>query len=283
MHTIVSNEMISPNTGKMIVKAEYVAAHRKAGQFIILRIGEKGERIPLTIADSDRESGTITLMYQVVGKTTTDLSKLKAGDIILDIAGPLGHPTEIKKYGTVVCVGGGIGVAPIYPIATAMKAEGNRVINIIGARTKDLIALEKEMRETGDETIVCTDDGSYGRKAFVTEALGEIIAREKVDLVVAIGPLPMMKAVSDLTREKAIPTLVSLNSIMVDGTGMCGGCRVTVGGEKKFTCVDGPEFDGHKVDFNELLTRLGSYRDEEKTSMEQGHRCALDGVTGYGK
>ncbi|RJP17592.1 MAG: sulfide/dihydroorotate dehydrogenase-like FAD/NAD-binding protein [Deltaproteobacteria bacterium] len=283
MHKVISNELISPNTGKMIVDAGYVAAHRKAGQFIILRIGETGERIPLTIADSDRGAGTITLMYQVVGKTTTNLSKLNAGDSILDIAGPLGHPTEIRKYGTVACVGGGIGIAPVYPIASAMKNEGNRVINIIGARTRHLLVLEKEMTEAGDEIIVCTDDGSHGRKAFVTEALGEIIAREKVDLVVAVGPVPMMKAVSDLTREKGIHTMVSLNSIMVDGTGMCGGCRVTVGGEKKFTCVDGPEFDGHKVDFNELMTRLGSYRDEEKISMEHDHTCKLDGVTGHGR
>ena len=283
MHPVISNELISPNTGKMIVKAEYVAAHRKAGQFIILRISERGERIPLTIADSDPAAETITLLYQIVGKTTTDLSKMKAGDAILDIAGPLGHPTEIKKYGTVVCVGGGIGVAPVYPISSAMKKAGNRVINILGARTKHLLILEKELTAVGDETIVCTDDGSHGRKAFVTEALQEILSREKVDQVVAIGPVPMMKAVSELTKKSDIPTMVSLNSIMVDGTGMCGGCRVSVAGEKKFTCVDGPEFDGHKVDFAELMTRLGSYRDEEKISMEHDHTCKLDGVTGHGR
>ncbi len=283
MHEILSNELISPNTGKMVVKAEYVAAHRKAGQFIILRINERGERIPLTIADSSKESGTITLLYQVVGRTTTLLSQMKAGESLLDIAGPLGHPTEVKKYGTVVCVGGGIGVAPVYPISSAMKKAENRVINIIGARSKHLLILESELTAVGDETLVCTDDGTHGRKAFVTEILNEIIAREKVDLVVAIGPVPMMKAVSELTKQKEIPTMVSLNSIMVDGTGMCGGCRVSVGGEKKFTCVDGPEFDGHKVDFAELMTRLGSYRDEEKLSMESDHTCKLDGVTGHGR
>lgn len=283
MHQVITNELISPNTGKMLVKAEYVAAHRKAGQFIILRINERGERIPLTIADSDANSGTITLLYQVVGRTTTLLSQLKNGDSILDIAGPLGHPTEVKKYGTVVCIGGGIGVAPVYPISSAMKKAGNRVINIIGARTQHLLILENELSAVGDETLVCTDDGSHGRKAFVTEMLQEIIAREKVDLAVAIGPVPMMKAVSELTKQMNIPTMVSLNSIMVDGTGMCGGCRVSVGGEKKFTCVDGPEFDGHKVDFAELMTRLGSYRDEEKLSIERDHTCKLDGVTEHGR
>ncbi len=283
MHTIISNELISPNTGKMVVKAEYVAKHRKAGQFIILRTNERGERIPLTIADSDSQAGTITLMYQIVGKTTTDLSLMKAGDEIADIAGPLGHPTDIRNYGTVVCVGGGIGVAPIYPIVSAMKKAGNRVITIIGARTKHLLILENELSMVSDEIIPCTDDGSYARKAFVTEILGEVLAREKVDMVVAIGPVPMMKAVSNMTKEKAIPTMVSLNSIMVDGTGMCGGCRVTVGGEKKFTCVDGPEFDGHKVDFDELTVRLSAYRDDEKTSMEKYHTCKLEGVTGHGR
>jgi NAD(P)H-flavin reductase len=283
VHSVISNELISPNTGKMIVTAPYVAEHRKAGQFIILRIGETGERIPLTIAGSDPVKGTITLFYQVVGKTTTDMSRMKAGDTILDIAGPLGHPTEVRNYGTLVCIGGGIGVAPVYPIASAMKNAGNKVINIIGARSKHLLILEKELGDIADEIIVCTDDGTHGRKAFVTQALEEIIAREKVDLVVAIGPVPMMKAVSELTRQPAIPTMVSLNSIMVDGTGMCGGCRVSVAGEKKFTCVDGPEFDGHKVDFIELMTRLSSYRDEEKISTDSDHTCKLDGVTSHGR
>ncbi len=279
MHKIISNELISPNTAKMVVEAPYVAQHRKAGQFIILRVNETGERIPLTIADSDADTGTITLFYQIVGKTTTDMSKLTAGDALTDVAGPLGHPTDIQNFGTVVCVGGGIGVAPVYPISSAMKQAGNRVINIIGARTKHLLIMENEIGAIGDEIIVCTDDGSYGRKAFVTEALEEIIAREPVHLVVAIGPVPMMKALCNLTRKHDIHTMVSLNAVMVDGTGMCGGCRVSVGGETKFTCVDGPEFDGHQVDFDELSTRLTSYREQEQESIA-AHECKLEGVTG---
>lgn len=276
MHLIKSNEKISPNVGKMIVEAPYVAEHRRAGQFIILRIDEYGERIPLTIAGSSRDDGTIMLYYQIVGKTTEHLSELKAGDTLKDIAGPLGHPTEIKNYGTAVCVGGGIGVAPIYPIATALAEAGNRLITVIGARNRELLIMEKELSAIGDKLIVCTDDGSYGRKAFVTEALKEVIESEKVNLIVAIGPVPMMKAVSDLTRPYAIKTLVSLNSIMVDGTGMCGGCRVTVDGEKRFTCVDGPEFDGHLVNFDELTARLSTYREYEKDSLDK-HHCRLNG------
>jgi NAD(P)H-flavin reductase len=281
MHVIHSNDLIKPTLGKMIVDAPYIAAYRKAGQFIILRINEFGERIPLTIVDSDKDKGTITLFYQIVGKTTDLLSRLKKGESLLDIAGPLGHPTEIRKYGTAVCIGGGIGIAPVFPISKAMKEAGNRVINIIGARTKDLLILEDELRGTGDETIVCTDDGSYGRKAFVTGALEEVMKREKIDIVVSIGPVPMMRAVSELTRAPGIKTLVSLNSVMVDGTGMCGGCRVSVKGEKKFTCVDGPEFDGHEVDFNELMSRLSTYRDEETLSMDQ-HKCKLEGAINNG-
>lgn len=277
MHLIQRNEKISPIVGMMIVEAPYVAEHRRAGQFIMLRIDEYGERIPLTIADVSKTDGTITLFYQIVGKTTEQMAELKAGDFIKDIAGPLGHPTDIKKYGTAVCVGGGIGVAPIYPIASALRKEGNRVINIIGARTKNLLILENEMRGAGEQLIVCTDDGSYGRKAFVTEALRDILDAEKADLVVAIGPVPMMKAVSELTRPYGVKTLVSLNSIMVDGTGMCGGCRVTVGGEKRFTCVDGPEFDGHDVNFDELIQRLNTYRAEESESREY-HKCKLSEV-----
>jgi len=279
MHLIHMNELKGPATGMMVVEAPYVAKHRRAGQFIILRIDEQGERIPLTIVDSDIESGTITLYYQIVGKSTSKMSQLKAGEYLQDIAGPLGHPTDVKLYGTVVCVGGGIGIAPVYPISLAMKKAGNRVINIIGARTDELLILEDELRDAGDELIVCTDDGSSGKKAFVTEALKEIMDSEQVDLVVAIGPVPMMKAVSDVTREDGIKTFVSLNSIMVDGTGMCGGCRVSVNNEKRFTCVDGPEFDGHQVNFDELITRLGTYRDEEKISMEKyQHTCQLEGV-----
>ncbi len=237
----------------------------------------------MTIADSNTDTGTITLYYQIVGKTTTDMSRLNVGDVMLDIVGPLGHPTEVKAYGTVVCIGGGIGVAPVYPIATAMKKADNRVINIIGARTQHLLILEKEISAIGDEFHLCTDDGSYGRKAFVTHVLEEVIAREPVHLVVAIGPVPMMKAVCNLTREREIPTMVSLNPVMVDGTGMCGGCRVSVNGETKFTCVDGPEFNGHQVDFDELMTRLSSYKEEEQRSMELSHECKLDGVTANGR
>lgn len=274
MHLIKENNIIAHNIGKMIVEAPYVATHRKAGQFIILRIDEFGERIPLTIADADIDNGTITLYYQIVGKTTRHMSLLKDGDHLQDIAGPLGHPTEVKKYGTVVCIGGGIGIAPVYPISSAMKNAGNTVINILGARNKDLIILENELRSIGDECIVCTDDGSYGRKAFVTDALQDIISSRTIDLVVAIGPLVMMKAVSNLTRDKNIKTFVSLNSIMIDGTGMCGGCRVSVNGEKRFTCVDGPEFDGHEVDFDELFIRLSTYKDDEINSAERfEHKC----------
>jgi NAD(P)H-flavin reductase len=272
MHTIIENVMISANVGRMTVEAPYVAEKRKAGQFIILRIDEYGERIPLTIGDADASRGTITLFYQVVGKSTRHMSTLKAGESIKDIAGPLGHPTEIKKYGTVACIGGGIGVAPLYPIVSAMKKAGNRVVVIIGARTSELLILEKELGQVADELTACTDDGSYGKKAFVTEALSEVLSREKIDLTGAIGPVPMMRAVSKLTEKQAIPTMVSLNSIMIDGTGMCGGCRVTVDGERKFTCVDGPEFDGHKVDFDELMARLGTYKDDEAASTTGSKR-----------
>lgn len=282
VHLIKSNEKISPNVCKMVVKAQYVADYRKPGQFIILMINEYGERIPLTIADVDKTTGNITLFYQIVGKSTLHMSELKAGDYLAEIAGPLGHPTEIKKIGTVVCVGGGIGVAPIYPIAKAMSEAGNKVINIIGARTKELIILEDELKKLGGSLSVCTDDGSYGIKAFVTQELKRVIDSEKVDFVVAIGPVPMMKAVSELTRPYGIKTLVSLNSIMVDGTGMCGGCRVTINGEKRFTCVDGPEFDGHQVDFDELTSRLNTYKAEEHLSQEK-HQCKLNMEASHGK
>ena len=280
MHYIHSNDIIRPTLGRMVVDAPYVAEYRKAGQFIILRIDECGERMPLTIADADKTKGTITLIYQIVGTTTQKLANMKAGESLTDIVGPLGHPTEVKKYGTVVCIGGGIGVAPLYPISKGMKEAGNRIVNILGARSENLLILEKEMSEVGDENIVCTDDGSRGEKGFVTDMLNNIIAKENVDLVVAIGPVPMMKAVSMLTKEKGIKTYVSLNSVMIDGTGMCGGCRVTVGGETKFTCVDGPEFDGHLVDFDNLGSRLKTYTTEEKESYNNyKHKCKLDGAS----
>lgn len=281
MHYIHSNDIIQPTLGRMVVDAAYVADYRKAGQFIILRIDECGERIPLTIADSDKSKGTITLFYQIVGTTTGKLAAMKAGEYIQDIVGPLGHPTEVKKYGTVACIGGGIGIAPLLPISRGMKNAGNRLINILGARSENLLILEKEMTETGDETIICTDDGTRGRKAFVTDALREVIQKEKIDLVVAVGPVPMMKAVCNMTKDAGIRTFVSLNSVMIDGTGMCGGCRVNVGGEVKFTCVDGPEFDGHLVDFDSLSLRLKTYHVEETESYNSyKHKCRLNGVAG---
>lgn len=281
MHYIHSNDIIRPTLGKMVVDAPYVAEYRKPGQFIILRIDECGERMPLTIADADESEGTITLYYQIVGTTTLKLSNMKAGENISDIVGPLGHPTEVDNYGTVVCVGGGIGIAPLYPIARGMKDAGNRIVNILGARSGDLLILEEEMDRTADETIICTDDGSRGKKGFVTDMLNEVVENEKVDLVVAIGPVAMMKAVSLLTKRRGIKTIVSLNSVMIDGTGMCGGCRVTVGGETKFTCVDGPEFDGHLVDFDNLCLRLRTYSMEEKESYDRyKHNCRLNGAAG---
>lgn len=280
MHKIHLNKRIQPAICKMIVEAPYVAEHRLAGQFIILRIDELGERIPLTIADANPLDGTITLFYQIVGTTTRKLSTLQKGDSLLDIAGPLGHPTEIKKYGTAICIGGGIGIAPLYPISQALKKKGNKVITIIGARDESLLILENELKTSSDELVVCTEDGSRGRTGLVTDALLEIIRQEKVQLAVAIGPVPMMKAVSEMTRPMHIPTLVSLNAIMVDGTGMCGGCRVTVNNETRFTCVDGPEFNGHEVDFDSLTSRLKTYTHEEKQS-EENHKCRLEGAVDH--
>lgn len=283
MHLIHSNEIVAENIGRMVVDAEYTAAHRKAGQFVILIIDEFGERIPLTIAGADKKAGTITLFYQIVGKSTSRLSMLKKGDFLKDVAGPLGHATDVKKYGNVLCVGGGIGIAPVYPIADAMKEAGNRVFGIIGARSGSLLILEDELSRICDSFQVFTDDGTRGSRGFVTEGITELLKQEQIDLVVAVGPVPMMKAVSDITKAEGIKTFVSLNSVMVDGTGMCGGCRVTVGNEVKFTCVDGPEFDGHLVDFDELVLRLNTYHDEEKSSYEEHkHKCRLDGVINNG-
>lgn len=283
MHLIHSNEIVAENIAKMVVQAEYIAAHRKAGQFVIIIIDEFGERIPLTIAGADESKGTITLFYQIVGKSTLKLSMLKKGDYLKDVAGPLGHATEIKKYGTVLCVGGGIGIAPVYPIAASMKEAENKVFAIIGARTSSLLILKDELSKICDTLQVYTDDGLSGKKGFVTEGVVELLEKEKIDLVVAVGPVPMMKAVSDITKPKGIKTFVSLNSIMVDGTGMCGGCRVTVGNKVKFTCVDGPEFDAHLVDFDELALRLNTYKVEESGSYkEYKHKCRLDGVINNG-
>ncbi len=277
MNEIVKREALSKDVFRMEVETPLIARKRKAGQFVILRVGEEGERFPLTIADANAEGGTITLIFQAVGKSTWALSRLKEGDEIHDLVGPLGMPTHVERFGTVVCIGGGIGVAPLHPIVKAMKEGGNRVISIIGSRTKDLLILEEEIRGLSDELLVSTDDGTYGFHGFVTQVLEQVIERgEKIALVVAIGPVPMMRAVCKVTKQHDLPTTVSLNPIMVDGTGMCGGCRVTVGGETRFTCVDGPEFDGHRVDFEELTKRLSVYKKQEAKAMEKyEHECAL--------
>ena len=268
MFPIVEARFLAPDVKLFRIEAPRVAKKRRAGQFVIVRIHEEGERIPLTIADSSLEDGTVTLIVQGVGKTTKLMNRLGPGDALLDLVGPLGKPTEIEKFGTVAIVGGGVGTAIAWPSAVALKQAGNRVMSILGARTADLLILEEEMKAVSDLLIVTTDDGSRGLHGFVTQALAERIAAEPVDRVYAIGPIPMMKAVADVTRPFAIPTIVSLNPIMVDGTGMCGGCRVLVGGESKFACVDGPEFDAHEVDFRVLLQRNAAYRVEEKRSLD---------------
>ena len=271
MYKILSAEELSAGVKSFIVEAPMVARKCQAGQFIILRIDEVGERIPLTIADYDREKGTIQLIFQEVGDTTRQLGTLKAGEALLDVAGPLGKATEIENYGTVVCIGGGIGVAPVYPIARAYKKAGNRVVSIIGARNADLLIMEKEMRSDSDVLHITTDDGSAGRKGLVVDPLKDMIAAgEKIDRVMAIGPMVMMRGVAEVTRPYGIHTLVSLNPIMVDGTGMCGGCRCSVGGETKFACVDGPEFDGHAVDFNGLMSRARMYQTQERQCKGDG-------------
>ncbi len=273
MAKILLKKQLSKDVFMMNLYAPLIAEERSAGQFIILQVDEDyGERIPLTIADANIEDGSITIIFQVVGKSTLQLSKMNEGDDIPALVGPLGRPTHVENFGTVVCVGGGIGVAPMHPIAQALKAAGNNVIIIIGARNKDLIILEEEMKAIADELIICTDDGSYGRKALVTQPLKEICERSpKPNMVIAIGPPIMMKFCSETTRPYEVFTQVSLNTIMVDGTGMCGGCRVNVGKEVKFVCVDGPEFDGHKVDFDNMMTRLNSYKSIERES----HNCYL--------
>jgi len=277
MSKILYKEQLSEAVYRMRLDAPLIAQERKAGQFIILQLDiDFGERIPLTIADADTEEGSITIIFQVVGRTTDELSRMKEGDDIPVLVGPLGNATHIKNYGTVVCVGGGIGVAPMHPIAQAMKAAGNKVIIIMGARTKELIVMEDEMRAIADELIIVTDDGSYGRKGLVTEPLKEICERDpKPEMAIAIGPPIMMKFCAITTKPYNVYTEVSLNTIMVDGTGMCGGCRVTVGGEAKFVCVDGPEFDGHLVDFDNMMARLGEFKDIEK----EKHECYVEALT----
>ncbi|MBN2233811.1 MAG: sulfide/dihydroorotate dehydrogenase-like FAD/NAD-binding protein [Opitutales bacterium] len=273
MPLILEKKQLSADVFRLRVQAPLIAEERKAGQFIILQVNDGfGERIPLTIADADPAEGSITLIFQRVGKTTRLLSELNEGDNIAHLVGPLGKPTHVEKVGHVVVVGGGIGVAPSYPIAQAMKQAGNKLTVIMGARNKDLIIMEDEMRAIADDLIICTDDGSVGRKALVTEPLKELCeSAEKPDLVIAIGPPIMMKFCAKTTEPYAVHTLVSLNTIMVDGTGMCGGCRVNVGGEVRFVCVDGPEFDGHKVDFDNMMSRLKSYKEQEHSKS-----CKLD-------
>ncbi|MGL4410646.1 MAG: sulfide/dihydroorotate dehydrogenase-like FAD/NAD-binding protein [Bacteroidales bacterium] len=263
MNKIVSKEFFSERVVKLEVEAPLIARSRKAGHFVIVKVGEKGERIPLTIASADKERGTITLVIQAVGKSSQKICDLNVGDSIDNLVGPLGKATHVEKVGTVVCAGGGVGVAPMLPIVEAFKSAGNRVITVLAARTKELVILEEQMRAHSDEVVVMTDDGSYGTKGLITNGVEAIINREKVDLCVTIGPAVMMKFVSLLTKKYEVPTLASLNTIMVDGTGMCGACRITVDGKTKFVCVDGPEFDAHQVDFDEMLMRLNSYKDQE--------------------
>lgn len=278
MYKIIDARFLAENIKLFEIEAPKIAKRRKAGQFVIIRLDEHGERIPLTIADSNLQKGTITIIVQAVGKTTTKLNKNEKGDTILDVVGPLGTPSHIEKIGTTVSVGGGVGTAIAFPTAAAMKETGNYVITINGARNKDLVILEDEMKAISDEAYVTTDDGSYGFHGFVTQKLQELIDEgKKLDLVLAIGPIPMMKAIAEVTRPYGIKTVVSLNPIMVDGTGMCGGCRVIVDGKSQFACVDGPEFDAHLVDFDNLVNRNKMYVREEQDSLDKyNHECRLD-------
>lgn len=268
MYKIVDKSYFSPNVLRLEIEAPLIAKARKAGHFVIVRVDERGERIPLTIAGADVQRGTITLVVQKMGVSSTKLCNLNVGDEVTDVVGPLGKATHIERFGTVVCACGGVGTAPMLPIAEALKQAGNRVITVLAARTKDLVILEEQMRQFSDEVVVMTDDGSYGQKGLVTAGVESVIQREKVDFCVTIGPAIMMKFVSLLTKKYEVPTIASLNTIMVDGTGMCGACRVTVGGQTKFVCVDGPEFDAHQVDFDEMMMRLGAYRAEEQEAKE---------------
>jgi len=276
---ILEKKELVPTIHLMIINAQTIAKKAQPGQFIILRIDEKGERIPLTIADFDRKNGTITTIFQAVGKTTMHLSSLRAGDALLDFTGPLGNPAHIENEGTVILVGGGVGVAPVFPQARAFKEAGNKVISIIGARSANLLLWEDRMREVSDELYITTDDGTMGHHGFVTDIVKKLLEEgTKVDRVVAIGPPVMMRAVAGVTRPFKVKTIVSLNSIMVDGTGMCGACRVLVANETKFACVDGPEFDAHLVDFTLLMSRLAMYQQEEKIAFEK-YKCEREGCT----
>jgi ferredoxin/flavodoxin---NADP+ reductase len=278
MHPILAAEQLSPNVTRLIVEAPRVAKVRQPGQFVIVRLGPGAERIPLTIADADPAAGTITLIIQSIGKSTADLVELRPGDAITDVAGPLGKPTDLIEGGHAVCVGGGVGTAVILPIAQELGRRGVRVTSVIGGRSREWVILERELAAAG-EVVACTDDGSYGRPGFVTQALEDILKAGPVDAVYAVGPVPMMRAVSELTRPFGVPTTVSLNAIMVDGTGMCGGCRVVIDGESRYACVDGPEFDGHVVDFRLLADRLSTYRSFEQAAMERREACKIGGRT----
>jgi ferredoxin--NADP+ reductase len=279
VYEILAKEVLAPVTKLFEVRAPAVARKALAGQFVIVRIHDEGERIPLTIADFDRERGTITLVFQEVGKSTMEMGTMEVGDQMASFTGPLGVPSEIDDYGTVLCVGGGVGIAPIYPIARALKEAGNTVLSIIGARNKDLLFWEEKMRATSDELIVCTDDGSSGRKALVTIPMKELLESDRpVDRIWAIGPAIMMKFCALTGQPFGVPMEVSLNSIMVDGTGMCGACRVEVGGQTRFVCVDGPEFDGYQVDWDQLLARQRIYLGQEKQALEKWqHECQCEG------
>jgi ferredoxin--NADP+ reductase len=278
MYQIIKKVDLAPSIKLMKITAPEVAKKARAGQFIILRMHDRAERIPLTVADYNREEGTITIVFQEVGKATEELGTLKEGECLLNFVGPLGLPSEIEQFGNVICVGGGVGIAPIHPIARSLKEAGNKVTSIIGARNAGLLFFEEEMKKVSDQLQIVTDDGTRGRKGFVTDALRDLLnAGEKVDFVFAVGPVPMMYAVSELTKKYQIKTMVSLNPIMVDGTGMCGACRVAVGGKTKFACVDGPDFDAQQVDFDLLLKRQKMFCREEKTAVEHWHTCKCRG------
>lgn len=285
MNRLLAKDRLGPDVFRYVVEAPEISEHRKPGQFVIVRVCETGERVPLTIADADPLGGTVTLIVQAVGKSTRQMSLMEPGDSLCDLAGPLGRPTHIEKFGTVICCGGGIGTAPLYPITQALHQAGNRVITLLCARSADLLIMVDEMAAVSDELVIMTDDGSRGAKGLSTDGIRMIVDRgEKVDHVFAIGPPVMMKFVSRLTKELGIPTTVSLNPIMIDGTGMCGCCRVTVDGETRFACVDGPEFDGHAVDFDELMTRLGAYRESERAALEHWEsECRLGEVMQNGR
>jgi len=268
MNKVVEKEQFSDLVVKLVIEAPAIAKSCKAGHFIILRLGKKGERIPLTIVVADVEKGTITIIVQKVGVSSIKLANMEVGEYITDVVGPLGNPTHIEKVGTILASGGGVGVAPLLPIVEAFKKAGNKVITVLAARTKELIILEEQIRKFSDEVVIMTDDGSYGKKGLVTNGMEDIIKREKIDIAVTVGPAIMMKFVALLTKKYNIPTLASLNTIMVDGTGMCGACRVTIGGKTRFVCVDGPEFDAHQVDFDEMLNRLNAYKKQEEKAYD---------------